>query len=264
MEKVRRNSQFIFFIFCLAVSTCLIGRARDPANRFPSYPYITGDGFRAYCDFVFDETNPCFQPKNIRNGNTIFVKTEYLQYFFTQFHKLIHAKYIIVSHNSDLPAPGFGLEYLNDEKLIAWFAQNVDVSHPKLIPIPIGIENRYCSHGPLPGIDPAEGFEIDKTDLLYMNFSLSTCPPERGRAFELFKDQPFCKVSFPKAYNLFLEEAAHSKFVLSPRGNGWDCHRTWEALYIGSIPIVKTSACNPMFDGLPVVIVNVCSALFQF
>jgi hypothetical protein len=30
-------------------------------------------------------------------------------------------------------------------------------------------------------------------------------------------------------------------YVLSPPGNGIDCHRTWEALFLGSIPIVKKS-----------------------
>jgi hypothetical protein len=31
---------------------------------------------------------------------------------------------------------------------------------------------------------------------------------------------------------------SNSQFVLSPPGNGADCHRTWEAIYLGAIPIV--------------------------
>ena len=46
------------------------------------------------------------------------------------------------------------------------------------------------------------------------------------------------------------------KFVISPPGNGIDCHRTWEALYLGAIPIVRTSSLDPMYEGLPVLIVN--------
>jgi hypothetical protein len=45
-------------------------------------------------------------------------------------------------------------------------------------------------------------------------------------------------------------------FVLSPQGNGIDCHRTWEALCLGCYPIVKTSGLDPLFDDLPVWIVN--------
>jgi hypothetical protein len=46
------------------------------------------------------------------------------------------------------------------------------------------------------------------------------------------------------------------KYVVSPHGNGIDCHRTWEALALGCIPIVKTSVLDPLFKGLPVLIVK--------
>jgi hypothetical protein len=55
---------------------------------------------------------------------------------------------------------------------------------------------------------------------------------------------------------VYLNELASCKFVLSPRGNGIDTHRTWETLYLGSIPIVKTSSLDPMYEGLPVLIVQ--------
>jgi hypothetical protein len=45
-------------------------------------------------------------------------------------------------------------------------------------------------------------------------------------------------------------------FVLSPFGNGMDCHRTWEALLCGCIPIVRSSVFDELFEGLPVLIVN--------
>lgn len=45
-------------------------------------------------------------------------------------------------------------------------------------------------------------------------------------------------------------------FVLSPFGNGMDCHRTWEALLCGCIPIVRSSVFDEMFEGLPVLIVK--------
>lgn len=42
-------------------------------------------------------------------------------------------------------------------------------------------------------------------------------------------------------------------FVASPFGGGPDCHRTWEALALGCIPIVRRSPLNiPLFDDLPV------------
>ena len=45
-------------------------------------------------------------------------------------------------------------------------------------------------------------------------------------------------------------------YVLSPFGNGMDCHRTWEALLCGCIPIVRSSVFDELFAGLPVLIVK--------
>ena len=48
------------------------------------------------------------------------------------------------------------------------------------------------------------------------------------------------------------------RFLLSPLGNGLDCHRTWEGILFGMIIIVKTSPLDILYKihNLPVVIVN--------
>ena len=43
---------------------------------------------------------------------------------------------------------------------------------------------------------------------------------------------------------------------LSPRGNGIDCHRTWEALYLDIIPIVWHSTLDSLYENLPIIIIN--------
>jgi len=45
-------------------------------------------------------------------------------------------------------------------------------------------------------------------------------------------------------------------FVICPHGGGLDCHRNWEALCLGCIPIVKTSKIDKLYANLPVLIVN--------
>jgi hypothetical protein len=45
----------------------------------------------------------------------------------------------------------------------------------------------------------------------------------------------------------FRRMLADSLFVMSPPGNGIDCHRTWEALYMAVIPIVIK---HPFYDTL--------------
>jgi hypothetical protein len=48
----------------------------------------------------------------------------------------------------------------------------------------------------------------------------------------------------------------HYPFWLSPRGNGIDCHRTWEALYLDVIPIVWHSTLDSLYVDLPIVIIH--------
>ena len=45
-------------------------------------------------------------------------------------------------------------------------------------------------------------------------------------------------------------------FWLSPRGNGLDCHRTWEALYLDIIPIVWHSTLDTLYKDLPVLVIT--------
>ena len=62
----------------------------------------------------------------------------------------------------------------------------------------------------------------------------------------------FSKVDMPTFYRMI----SSSRFVLSPHGSGLDCYRTYEALYFGSYPVVRTSSLDEMFSDLPVLIVN--------
>ena len=46
------------------------------------------------------------------------------------------------------------------------------------------------------------------------------------------------------------------KFIVSPHGNGLDCHRTYEAMFLGSIPIVKTSPLDVIYKDMPIIILK--------
>ena len=40
--------------------------------------------------------------------------------------------------------------------------------------------------------------------------------------------------------NCYYNEMLQSKFILTPPGLGLDCYRIWEALYLGTIPVIET------------------------
>lgn len=244
----------------LLLAYLLIFLANDIyADRRPSYPLITGDGFRDSSDFIYDETNRSFDPSKVNAGDIIFVKTDFIGEFFRNIHPRIPHPYVVITHNSDYAAPGGYREYLDDPKILAWFAQNAEgYKHKKLIPIPIGLENRYNSNGnPQVVIDAINTFaNCSKEITLYLNISIWTSYEERSLVYNMFCDAPYCYSSSRKGYVDFLKDLSESMFVLCPRGNGLDCHRVWESLYMGAIPIVKSSAMDAAFEELPVLIIN--------
>jgi hypothetical protein len=237
-----------------------------------SHPYITGETFREFSDHVFDPT-VTLDPYKVRCGDTIFVIWDYLDYFFQELHPLIPEPYILITHHffgeSDSPYPGPDLAfYLDDEKLLGWFTHNVDREHPKLHPLPLGIGSPINPFGNKETFDAFlethKGWPAQKDQVLYLNFSLHTYPG-RSAVYNIFKGKPFCtdyiaanKKNLPYFKDLweYLMDVRRHKFVLSPRGNGLDCFRTWEALLAGSYPVVLTSTLDPLFENLPVVIVK--------
>ena len=54
----------------------------------------------------------------------------------------------------------------------------------------------------------------------------------------------------------YIEDLSHHKFAVSPEGNGIDCYRTWECLYLGVIPIVKENKAMSFFKDLPILFVD--------
>lgn len=228
-----------------------------PINRLPSTPFITGDTFRFFSDHAYDELDTSLDPGQIQPGNTIFVKTDYLGDFFQKIHPHIAHPYILISHNSDHPAPDKYAEFLKDDKLLAWFAQNYDgYPSPKMHPIPIGLANSHWKHGNFEEILKTKKKKFLKWHLAYLNITTQTFSEERKKVVDLFKTQSYCLKKKTRNYRTFLNDIASSCFIISPRGNGLDTHRFWEALYMGSIPIVKSSSLDPLYKKFPVLIVS--------
>jgi len=250
----------------LVISSMLaicVAVARPPVvagNRTPSQPYISGDGFRSFADHVYDETDQSLRADEIQHGDIVFVKSDKLGTFFTDVHANVQCQYILISHNSDASAPGEFSSYLDDERIVYWLGQNPSIiGHDKFMPIPIGVANRYvgqtgtASHFQhyASGLKSAE-----KTCLVGINFNPGTNRPEREIVYNKFIAKPFCRDISSGSHAAYLENMHKAKYTLSPTGNGLDCHRTWEALIVGSIPILKSSCLNPLLEGLPVVVVD--------
>jgi len=217
------------------------------------------------------------------NGMSVYVCSDLLSYFINNILPNIRNYFTLVSGDSDLCVP---LEILNNNEvrnitqnkyLIKWFAQNTRLqNHPKIVQLPIGLDyhtisnNPSCSwkkegEGHLPRFQEEILINIRETmkpfyervPKIYVNFSIENDRfRQRKEIFEKIpNDLLVIKQDFMKRTDTWNNIATYS-FVASPFGNGMDCHRTWEALCLGSIPIVKAPNFKELFEGLPVLIVN--------
>lgn len=243
-------------------------------NRSTSFPYISTDSFRAICDHVCDETDAIFVPKNVQYGDTIYLTTYSVKDFYKQIHPKIKTSYILVTGYGDSSNPSAALNYLKDPKLLAWFGTNCDIkldTNSKFIPIPIGLANNFWQHGNTKIMTNIQNkiTTISKQYLLGLNFIIKTNTEERNLAYNTFSNKKFCTILLNKldkkhiSYQDYLNNMAQCKFIISPHGNGLDCYRTWEALLVGTIPIVKKSTLDPLYDNLPVIIVDKWSDVTQ-
>lgn len=213
-------------------------------------------GLRKYCDAIYDEFQQDSASKITKDNQIIFVKTDLIYNFFIHTAKDINFKFKLITHNSDLPINEDHVPLLNHPNLTKWYAQNVDIYHPKLTSIPIGIANARWDHGNISIFKEVESLQTQKTNLLYCNFDSSTNHENRSQLYNQFSNQDFAYVSKRKTFKQYLIDVKSSHYVLSPSGNGIDCHRTWEAISMGAIPIVEQSINSSFYLGYPIMIVK--------
>ena len=96
----------------------------------------------------------------------------------------------------------------------------------------------------------------------------STMKPFHERIFSVLItsnfDNNYCKIPSELVTNDYEEiprtrlwkKMTQYTFIYSPYKGGMDCHRHWESLLLGCIPIIQTIGTNEMFEDLPVLIVT--------
>jgi hypothetical protein len=191
----------------------------------------------------------------LRGRKSIFVYTHLLRSFVARVLPRLDHAFVLVTHNSDDPVGDEYLPVLADPRIIHWFAQNCLVRHPKLTPLPIGVANAHWPHGDLQALlRVANAPRRPQEERVYVNFEVRTNPAVRGPLRARLEASPLAWLAPSRPFGAYLVDMAGCRWVLSPPGNGVDCHRTWEALYLGATPIVaRTPHGAPLHDGLPVV-----------
>ncbi len=250
--------------------------------------YICSRGILKSCD-IYSATpvsginkliNYNFQ--NISHNSVVYICISALKYFINIIFPFLPCKIILVTGDNDETCPidvfksneDF-LNFIESDKITHWFAQNCVATHPKITPIPIGLDyhtlTSQTKHHWGPKMVPIEQEKIliniknnskpfwEREIKAHANFHFFMGTKYGYDRIDAKNTLAKELVYYEPKQNLRTETWTNQSkyaFVISPLGNGMDCHRTWEALCLGCIPIVKTSNLDFLYNDLPVLIVN--------
>jgi hypothetical protein len=222
---------------------------------------------------------------SLRDGCTFYVCGSAIPHFAANL-STIPCRIVLVTGDSDEDCPYNMFEssddffkFIDSDTIIHWFAQNCSAFYPKLTAIPIGLDYHTLSIEAKswgPQASPAEQEREleavrsgaapfwEREVACYGNFQFTIGGRYAEDRADALRSVPPSIVHYEpeptRRLNCWRTQANYA-FVISPTGMGRDCHRTWEALCLGCIPVVRTSPMDVLFDGLPVLIVNKWSDL---
>jgi hypothetical protein len=221
-------------------------------------PYLSGDNFRSIATHHLDDVHSTISTNT--NPSIIFVSGHLVEHFFSTIAPRLSHPYVLISNNADTNITPEITTKINGH-LTHWFAQNCLADHPKITPLPIGLANKrlYLDIGMPHHFDRLRATDTPKQQKIFYKFNVATNPPERSAALRALSASPLSATTEQWIEGVsYLNHLNGFSFVASPAGNGIDCHRTWEAMYLKTVPILTRTPMATYFAnlGLPLVVID--------
>lgn len=182
----------------------------------------------------------------LNENDIIFCKTDLLPDLFSILYYQTGFKNIkLITHQAATPSIDEKLFKLKPKIISKWYSINVEFKHPDLIPIPLGLANDYSKVNIRPKdlikfFDKSENIDgYKKEKKIYINFKIDTNINKRKKTLDQFLARKDISHKTNLSLSEFIRDIFCHKFILSPEGRGIDTHRFWEAVYLGSIPIIE-------------------------
>jgi len=192
----------------------------------------------------------------------IFCNTGTVDSLFEVLRNSPH-KYSLITHNDDRSIT----EDMYKKKprcIKRWYSVNVACDTGLVTPLPIGLQapghENGSSYSDVRRLVAVRNEPKSERKLALLNVNSNHQRPSRAAIVAMLKDKPFVTyISGEHGAAIPFEQALRAtkahKFTISPEGAGMDCHRTWEAMYLGTIPVVKRTPFYDTFD-LPILQVD--------
>lgn len=238
------------------------------AYRVSSFPFVSGDTFRLLADIVLDRsTRPEQVPNASRDDEFVFVEADFwlkgpgIDWVVDWLNRCERNRPPrVILHNGDATPSTNKLLQLRDASRSVW-SVNVGDDIPGVNPLPIGLENAHHRRngcvGEFLGDLRSPRSRDDRSIAILAAFDISTNRAVRAplASAAAASRHGWREPTMPP--QTFRDAVRASRFVLSPPGNGNDCHRTWEALYLGAIPIVQAGSLAPSIcEQLPILVLS--------
>lgn len=235
--------------------------------RPASFPFISGDTFRACADVIVESDSDlgglADAVHSLERPVTVFswegVADQAIQILLPDLADRVR----LIVHNGDV-IPEETLRETASAFESVFCTNWLDTGFPYVTPLPIGLENAHRNingrvqdfQDCLPSRRPAQ-LTRSRRHTALCAVRTWTNEGERAALPDLARSVP--KTLVPRhrlSVARHREEMSDAYFVFSPPGNGPDCHRTWEAIYRGAIPIVLRRAWAFESLNLPVLVVD--------
>ena len=215
--------------------------------------------------------------KKIKSGDKIYVCTDALENFCKKYLHKIDKDFVLISGDSDLTMEEASFsknviaKIANNKRVIKWYAQNLNFNHAKVRNLPIGMDFHteyevsddfqlknmpHYQEQEIINITNHSNFITHRDCKIYANWHFFLDRGDRRQCYESI-DKELCFYEPARIQRrISYQNQTNYAFATSPHGEGFDCHRTYESILLGCIPIIKESPIAPLFKNLPVCIVK--------
>ena len=194
------------------------------------------------------KTDKCITKEDkdkIKKYSIIFVEAFSFVDFVENFFPLINQKIILITGGLALPQVELGKhsdKILRSDKVILWFSQNpIYENNEKYFAIPYGINITNTKAVKIFCKKANEVYKTKKTiNILNSPVKIHQHLPEN----HVRKKYDILGRKAPRYmhFEFFFEKLLKSKFVVSTTGDREDCHRHYECIGLGAIPISNVSS----------------------
>ena len=99
----------------------------------------------------------------------------------------------------------------------------------------------------------------DKEDKIYIPYHSNTFKDRNTIISKLTKNKFVVTEPDRLSFKDYLDKMSKYKYILSLRGAGWDCHRHYESILVGSVPIMEDGPLLKSFKDNDLPVTNLSS-----